>query len=252
MKVKNFIKKLFKEDLFGDAAKISFYLTLSIIPIITLSILITNFFFDSYSSQIVDFLLTVFPTKLANFIQSILQTLSVESATGVNIVTLLILVFSSSKSADELLKALAPKSNKSFLKRRKKAIFLMLICGLGFLIVFLSILFKEFILMKILSTNIFWLFPFLAQIVTFILIFLLVVAIYKFAKDSIKNYKKILMGALFFTVSWMLLLNIFSLYLNFFLNMAFGNINLMLALIIFIYVSNILLLTGNEINNNLD
>jgi len=252
MKVKNFIKKFFKEDLFGDSAKISFYLTLSIIPIITLSILITNFFFDSYSSQIFDFLLTVFPEKLANFIQTILQTLSVESATGVNLVTLLILIFSSSKSADELLKALAPKSNKNFLKRRRKAIFLMMIVGIGFFIVFLSILFKEFILMKILSSKTFWLFPFLAQLVTFLLIFLLVIAIYKFARDSIKTYKKILKGAIFFTVSWMLLLNIFSLYLNFFLTTTLGNINLMLALIIFIYVSNILLLVGNEINNMFD
>jgi membrane protein len=258
----DFIKKIIlrlKSDALPDtSAQITYYLVLSFFPFLLFIINIL-----SYTSLSEDLLFanfsTFLPSETGELVKKILlQTVQAKS-TLLMIVGLFTALWTSSRGIAAIIrgvnKAYGVQENRSFVKFRATALFATLCFSLLIITALFALVFGEVIGIYIFSlVNAESVFPIVWSILRYIIplfiMFVSLMLLYKALPNRKLTYKKVWPGALFTTFTWIVVSLLFSFYVNNFAayEKIYGSIGGAIALLVWLYVSALIILVGGEIN----
>ena len=260
-KIKHYFKRLYEIIMTPSMSylpgNLAFFLVLSIFPILTLiGVIASKFSLDINS--IINLNEFGLPDNLISILSSFIQGKGFDSNIGI---FMIIGFFLASNGADAIILAsnnLYGFPNSDYLKRRIKAIFiivliiLLFIFMLGFLafgnhiVNLLLIYVKDPNLVKL----IYYLFVILKWPFALFVIFFNVKLIYTLAPDWKIMSKHTTKGAAFTTISWIVVIQIYSFWVNHFSNydLFYGSLSNIVILMLMIYIISYILIIGIAIN----
>lgn len=263
--LKSLLSRLKEDNVTAMGAQVSYYLILSIFPFLIFFLNIL-----SYTPVARDDILQNFIVVLPADTQRIVSNLLVETINKSSDTLLSLGAITGIWAASKGLMALIRSLNKAYDVEEKRNYFELRGMAILFTLALL------FLLVIVLSTLVFGeilgnkLFDFLGMTDNFIVIWrylrilislgsmiLMFNLLYKFS-PSIRNSEKInfkhtLPGAIFATIGWIFTSALFSFYVNNFANYSktYGSLGGIIVLLIWLYISSIIIITGGEINGTL-
>lgn len=260
-KIKGYIKKLYEIITIPSMSylpgNLAFFLVLSIFPILTLIGVIASSFSINLET-IVDMFSTALPNNVANLLADFVQGKGFDS----NIAIFMIIgFFLASNGADAIVLAsnnLYGFPNSDYIKRRIKAIFIIILIILLFIFMLgfiafgshildlLSHIIKDKAIVDIITS----LFNVLKWPFSIFIIFFNVKLIYTIAPDWKILSKHTTKGALFTTFGWIVVVQIYSYYVSNFSNydLFYGSLSNIAVLMLLIYIVSYILVIGIAIN----
>lgn len=259
--LKRLYKRIQSDEVPALGAQLTYYLILSFFPFLIILLTLVNY--TAISSQdIVSQLGTVLPTEAYNIVREIINDIFSPKSDSILSFGIIATLWTSSNGVAAIIKGLNKaydqKDTRSFLKRRGYAIIITIGLTLAILFAFTMLVFGQ-----ILGNNLFSflglsnLFKILWNIVRFIfpLLFLILVFIffYKWAPNKPLHIKEVIPGAVFTTIAWILMSTAFAFYVNNFgtYTKTYGSIGGIIILLIWLYLSSIVILIGGELNATL-
>lgn len=260
-KIKGYLKKLYEIIVTPSMSylpgNLAFFLVLSIFPILTLIGVIASSFSINVDS-LVNMLSTALPSNVANILADFIQGKGFDSNIGV---FMIIGFFLASNGADAIVLAsnnLYGFPNSDYIKRRLKAIFIIILIILLFIFMLGFVAFGNHILDLVLHlvkdkniVNIISnLFNILKWPFSIFVIFFNVKLIYTIAPDWKILSKHTTKGALFTTFGWIIVVQIYSYYVSNFSNydLFYGSLSNIVILMLLIYIISYILVIGIAIN----
>lgn len=252
----------FKEILFDPTVRIlpgqiAFFLILSIFPLLIL-IGYAASFFDISISSLIEVINDALPKEIANTIISVVDGKSFDSTVGISMITGLLLASNGSHAIILASNALYNFPAEDFVKRRVKALFLIIILIGLFIFTTFFLAFGNLLLKTILSlignpsfsNSIYGIFIIIKWPLAIIVMFFTIKLIYVIAPDWKILSKNTTKGALFTTVGWSIATAIFSYYISHFANydIFYGSLSNIVILMIWVYVLSYVLVIGIAIN----
>ena len=266
--IKNIIKSVVDNDLFGMASEMGFMLVIGFFPFM---LFLMGFFGwlgkHSFMIPLMQFMQKVMPEDIINLLQIVMNEVWFFSKGGL-IATLgfCITVILSTNAlaivAKGLNRAYKIEDSRSFIYNRLLAFVMVFVNAL---ILFLSInliIFGKVIIQFLvtyigLTAHVGNFVLFIRWPIAFIALFIMAYLQYYILPDLGNNEKlrrkSALPGAIFFTISWLLGSWGFSIYINNLhtYNFVYGTIGAFAVLMIWLYYTSILILVGGEINSQL-
>ena len=262
-KIKTYFKELWKilrlPEMLILPGNLAFFLVLSIAPLITLFGMIASILPLS-TENILNFFNNVFPSGVAEIFVSFFEASKLNTG---NITFLIIGFYVSSNGIDSLIKAaniLYKNENENYFKRKIKALFMNFWVLLLFVIIIILLAFGSFILTKLLSFSIIGKFimnnyaiiTLIKLLVSFLIIFLTIKIIYTMVLNNKVKTRYVNRGALFATLSIMIVTSIYSFYVT---NIAhydvvYGSLATIATLMLLIYFISYIIVLGMAINYN--
>ena len=258
-KIKNYLKKLYgiitTPSMSYLPGNLAFFLVLSIFPILTLIGVIASQFSINIES-VINFIDSQLPGKVSEVLATYIRGKGFDTNIGI---FMMLGFFLASNGADAIILAsnnLYGFPNSNYLKRRIKAIFIIIliiflfIFMLGFITFGNSIL--NFLLSYIKDKNLVsvirHLFIILRWPFILFVIFFNVKLIYTIAPDWKIMSRHTTKGALFTTISWIVVIQIFSFWINHFSNydLFYGSLSSIVMLMT--YIVSFILIIGIAIN----
>ena len=246
------------DDISSMSAEITYYLILAFFPF--LLFLINLLSFTSLSSEL---LITNFNTFLPNDTGVLVKNMLVQTVQAKSKVLLLFAMIGCLWAASQgisaiirgLNKAYDVKENRNFIKLKFTALIFTIVVAIMIILTFFMIVFGEIIgsyMFGLIGAttlfNIIWLFlrygiPLTLMLITFSLL-------YKYVPNRKLEFNNIIVGTIFSTVGWVTSSLLFSFYVNNFANYekVYGSLGGVIALIIWLYISTLIILLGGELN----
>ena len=252
-----------RDDLLGQSAQLSFYLLLALFPaLLCLTSFVGMLPLENVLPQFLGYLQTVLPSDSMSLVQGYLQQVEAGSGTGMFSVGMLGALWATSTGILALMSALnvvyEVKESRSFLKARLVAISLTF--GAGFFVtvsIFLIILggrVSRWIADWVGFGDVFvttWALLQWPLVIVFML--LAVNTTYYLAPNKQSSWTWISPGAVVAVVLWLVSSLGFKLYVENFnnYNAAYGSLAAVVVLMLWLYISGVILLLGAEINSEL-
>ena len=260
-KIKIYLKKLYDIIVTPSMSylpgNIAFFLVLSIFPILTLIGVIASRFSINIDS-VVNFLNNALPNNVADILSGFIQGKGFDSHIGI---FMIIGFFLASNGADAIILAsnnLYGFPNSDYVKRRIKAMFLIILIILLFIFMLGFLAFGnhilELLLQLIKDKNIvnivYTLFNILKWPFSIFVIFFNVKLIYTIAPDWKILSKHTTKGALFTTIGWILAIEVYSYWVSNFSNydIFYGSLSNIVVLMLLTYIISYILVIGIAIN----
>lgn len=256
---KRYIKRVFKIIARPEMAilpgEISFFVVLSFIPMLTLVGLIASRFSISLTNFISTLSISL-PSTITNVIVPVLS-----SPGSISIYSIIFGFYLASNGTHSIIIAsntMFKIDNADWLKRRIKALMMLVILVLLFLFLILVLgfgntLFTLFIdLLKIkLPVFVYYILSVVKTLVSLLVIYILVKIILKFAPDADIPSRRMTRGALFITLSWYVATWVYSLYVNNFANynVFYSSLANIVVLMTWIYILSFTLVIGIAVNS---
>ena len=258
---KNIIKVLRRPDMVILPGNLSFFFVLAIIPslsLISYGASILNLSVD----YLYNFIANSFSAEIANLILGV--NLSYEA--GIHFfITVIVGFYIASNGADSIIttsNTIYGIENKSWLKRRIKALGMSLLIVILFIFMLIVPVFGNTIISLIeevnlnsgVSRQIIAIFNLLEGPITWLIIFVIIKIIYKIAPDKKPKGRVINYGALFTTVGFIVGTKVFSLYVNNYANYShlYGGLASIVVLMIWIYYLSYIFVVGMSLNSQKD
>ena len=258
---KNIIKVLRRPDMVILPGNLSFFFVLAIIPslsLISYGASILNLSVD----YLYNFIANSFSAEIANLILGV--NLSYEA--GIHFfITVIVGFYIASNGADSIIttsNAIYGIENKSWLKRRIKALGMSLLIVILFIFMLIVPVFGNTIISLIeevnlnsgVSRQIIAIFNLLEGPITWLIIFVIIKIIYKIAPDKKPKGRVINYGALFTTVGFIVGTKVFSLYVNNYANYShlYGGLASIVVLMIWVYYLSYIFVVGMSLNSQKD
>lgn len=260
-RLKGYIKKLYDIIITPSMSylpgNLAFYLVLSIFPILTLIGVIASNFSINVGS-LIEIIDTALPKNVGEMLSNFIMGKGFDSNVGI---FMIIGFFLASNGADAIILSsnnLYGFPNSDYIKRRIKAIFiivliiLLFIFMLGFLAFGSHIL--DFILKlindKVIVSLITTLFNVLKWPFSIFIIYFNVKLIYTIAPDWKILSKHTTKGAVFTTIGWIVVVQIYSYYVSNFANydIFYGSLSNIVVLMLLVYIISYILVIGIAIN----
>lgn len=262
-RIKDFIKDLWHvlrlPEMLILPGNLAFFLILSLAPIITLFGMIASTLSLSTSS-IIHFIGNIIPNGVMDILEPFFNGSGLNAS---NILFVIIGFFVASNGPDSLITAsniLYQNKNKNYLFRRIKAIFMTFWMLLLFIFILLVMAFGSFILTKLLTfgplghfiANNYMIITVIKLGLAFFMIFVTIKILYTMAPDMKLKSKFVNRGALFATVTIMLLTSIYSFYVTNIAHydMIYGGLANIAILMLLIYFVSYIIVLGIAINHN--
>jgi len=260
-KIKQYFKRLYEIIMTPSMSylpgNIAFFLVLSIFPILTLiGVIASKFSLDITS--LIDLSELSLPSNIQEVLLSFIQGKGFDTNIGV---FMIIGFFLASNGADAIILAsnnLYGFPNSDYIKRKIKAIFIIILIILLFIFMLLFLAFGNHILNLILSyikdqnlvNLIYYLFMILKWPFSLFVIFFNVKLIYTIAPDWKIMSKHTTRGAVFTTVGWILVIQVYSFWVNHFSNydLFYGSLSNIVILLMMTYLISFILVVGIAIN----
>lgn len=260
-RIKRYLKKLYDIIMTPSMAylpgNLAFSLVLSIFPILTLiGVIASKFSLDVNS--LTNVMGNIFPESVTDILGSFIQGKGYDTNIGI---FMILGFFLASNGADSIILAsnnLYGFPNSDYIKRRIKAIFIIILIILIFIFMLgflafgnhlLNLLIKQ-IADKTLGIFIYNLFNILKWPFSIFIIFFNVKLIYTIAPDWKIMSKHTTRGALFTTISWIVVTQIYSYWVTHFSNydIFYGSLSNIVVLMLMIYIISYILVVGIAIN----
>lgn len=256
-KINKFTEIVFDPTVRILPGQIAFFLILSIFPLLMLVGYIASFF-DVSIASLINLIDNALPEEIAHTIISVVDGKSFDSTVGISIITSLILASNGSHAIILASNTLYGFPSEDFVKRRVKALFLivLLVTLFVFTVIFLAygnVLLKTILgVLKIseIADNIYSIFVIIKWPIAMIIMFCIIKLIYVIAPDWKILSKNTTKGALFTTLGWAIATAIFSYYVSHFANydIFYGSLSNIVILMIWVYVLSYILVIGIAIN----
>ncbi|WP_461207125.1 YihY/virulence factor BrkB family protein [Clostridium sp. DL1XJH146] len=261
-KIFKFFRKLNRDDILALASQLAYSLLLSFFPFIIFLLTLLGYI-PIESTSVLNSLKTILPNTVFELIYTTI--IEIFDSTNGNLLSIsaIITIWASSTGISAIIrglnKAYRVKERRSFISVKLMSI--LCTFGLALLIIFAFILLVLGNLIGIKVTlwlnlpwqlNLLWdLLRYLVSLFAMIFIFAL---IYKVTPTIRLTFIQVLPGAIFTTVGWILSSILFSYYVNNFNNYSrlYGGIGAVIALLLWLYISSLIILIGGEINASLN
>ncbi|MBC8060824.1 MAG: YihY/virulence factor BrkB family protein [Clostridiaceae bacterium] len=256
--IKQLILRYKEDDVPSMSAQISYYLILSFFPFLLFLINLLSFTHLSSEILIANFS-TFLPMETGTLVKNIVaQTLQAKS-TVLLFLGMLGSLWSASRGIYAIIKGLNKAydidENRSFVKLNSIA----LISTFGVIIIII-LAFTMIVFGKVIGTyvfgligaqavfNIIW--SFLRYSIPLTLMLLTFSLLYKYVPNRHLKFSDIIVGTIFATIGWIAISLLFSFYVNNFSNYekVYGSLGGVIALILWIYISTLIILIGGELN----
>lgn len=256
-KLKKIRTILSKEELGILPASLTYYFVLAIIPILTITVLISSSFHISID-KVITLINDILPSKISDFVVEILSGKGFDGNIGFfNLIAFLVSTngtYAIIKTANNLYKI----KDTDLIKDRIKSVVLLL--NILLLLIFLILVpaFGNEILLFIHNSELFsglteelvFIINLIKWPITFFIIFFNIKLIYTLAPSKILRSKNTTRGALITTVLWIISSVLFGYYLDYFANydILYGNLSSIIILMIWLYVISYVFVLGMIIN----
>lgn len=263
--LKEFIFRVKNDNVTAIGAQLSYYLILSIFPFLIFFLNILSFT-PLVREDVLQSIVSVFPIETQRVILSLVMETVRNSSEALLSLSAITGIWAASKGIMALIRAINKaydvEETRSYIELRLLAVVFTFALLILLTIVLLTIVFSEFLGNQILNflgltLNFisFWNYiRILISVGSMILIFAL---FFRFS-PSIRNgqgvsFKNSLPGAIFSSVGWIITSTLFAYYVNNFGNFSktYGSLGGMIVLLIWLYMSSIIIVMGGEINATL-
>lgn len=256
--VRQLISRYKEDDLPAMSAQITYYLILAFFPFLLFLLNIISF--TPLSSEL---LLTNFGTFLPNDTAILVKNMLVQTLQAKSKTLLLFGMIGSLWAASHGISAIirglnnsyAVKEDRKFIKLNFIAIISTISISFMIIFVFIMLVFGEIIGSYVFGLigaqtifNVIWSLlrfgiPFALMLITFNLM-------YTYLPNKKLKFNNIIVGSIFSTVGWVATSLLFSFYVNGFANYekVYGSLGGVIALIIWLYISTLIILLGGELN----
>ena len=259
--IKKYIKRLYKvirkNEMRILPGQIAYFIVLSIIPLVSLIGYIASLFSIDVE-YVVDAINGSLPKQIIEIILPAFSNTSL--LTGISFI---IVVFIASNGTSSIIVAsniLFKLEDTGYIRRRIKAFLMLLILVSLFLFMLIVLAFGDNlieIVFKLIFTSsvpkaVYEMFLFAKWLVGLLIVFILVKMIFTIAPDSPIPSKNMNKGALFTTLSWLLITSIYSIYVTNFADYSlfYGSLANIVILMIWIYILSYTLVIGIAINSD--
>lgn len=255
---KQLYKKIQHDDVQGLSAQLAFYLILSFFPFLIFIMTIIGYASISIKDKI-KYLEEVMPAEAVTIIEEIVNEVSDGRSQALLSFGMLATLWTASRGINAIIKGLnrAYDIGESRVFWKVRGISLLVTLGIG-LVILLSALLLVFgtwlrtkiIKMMDLPEGLYQLMSSLQYAVPVVIMFIVFSLLYWIAPNRRISFKEVLPGAAFTTISWILTSVLFSLYVNQFgdFSKTYGSLGGVTILLIWLYISSVVLLVGGEIN----
>ncbi len=255
---KQLYQKIKLDDVQGISAQLTYYLILSLFPFLIFIMTLIGYAHISVEDKIRD-LEQIMPAEAISIIEEILKDVAEGRSQALLSFGMLATLWAASKGINAIIKGLNRaydiEESRVFWKIRGIAFLATLFIGL---VVLLSILLL--VLGTWLKTQVFLLldlpygfqkiWDLLQYAVPLFVMFLVFTLLYWIAPSRRLTLKEVMPGAMFATLGWIITSILFSVYVNQFSNFTetYGSLGGVMVLLIWLYISSIIILAGGEIN----
>lgn len=253
-------KKIQQNDVSATGAQLSYYIVLSFFPFLIFLINLLRFT-PLTQEHTIHNLSLIIPEEAFDIIYIFIDEI-VNSNNAILSIGMIGTIWASSKGTSALIKginsAYNTEENRSFIK--VKFLGIIFTISLAFIIIFSLILLVfgqvlgEFIFNNLgISQYFYYIWTILRYTIPLICLFATFLFIYIFAPNIKLKPKDVFLGAIFSTVGWIAVSLAFSFYVNNFNNYTrtYGSIGGVIILLVWLYLSSIIVLLGAEINSTI-
>ncbi|QTM98327.1 YihY family inner membrane protein [Sediminibacillus dalangtanensis] len=252
------IKRILDDDVGGMAAQLAFFFLLSLFPFLLFLITLIGYL-PLTQLDIMRFVSLYAPEETFNLINENLSGIA-ESRNGRLLsVTILATLWTASNGINAIIRSLNAaynvEENRSFIVSRLIAVVLTVAMVSVIAVAFLLPIFGKTIGIYLfsffgLSSDFLQLWNALRWLISFVVFFIVLLALYKMAPNRKVFFKDAAVGAAFATLGWQLVSLAFSYYVD---NMGsysavYGSLGTVIVLMIWFYLSGMVIIAGGEIN----
>ena len=254
-------REFFKDDVAYMAAALTYYSFSSLFPLLVLTITLTGVFIQPEDATrfIFDNVAQVVPGSVQPLQEVLDQAFLNRSNAGwfalFGVITLLVTATGAFEALDKAInRAWATEKSPSFFVG--KLIGLLMILGIGGLLILSFIAtalltasraFTSALIGEVPGVQVFW--QIASVLVTLAIVFLAFVILYRFLPRTDINFRDVWLAAFIASVIWTIVKELFAYYLGSqFANFTaiYGPLSAIIALLIWIYISSVIILTGAE------
>lgn len=254
------------DGVFASGTQLAYFLILSIFPFIIVFLNVLSYT-PLVREDVLGGLIMYLPFETQKLIESFVSEITVTSGQGLLSIAAILGLWTASSGLKSVIKAINRaydyKENRSFIKLKLISFLFTVALLILLVLVFLTLVFGEVLGKKLFSLlgradlfiNLWSYFRIIIPLVYMVLIFAL---LYKFSPCTSKineiPLSSTLPGAIFTSLGWMLISIFFSYYVNNFGRYAvtYGSIVGIILLLIWLYISSIIIILGGEINATIE
>jgi membrane protein len=255
---KAFRKRLKDDDVTALAAQITYFFILSFFPFLLLLITLVGYIPVTGEGSLEGFY-RILPEDVYKFIVEVIREVSDSGSRGLLSFGMITVLWASSSGASALIKVI----NKAYDKKetrvfwKVKAVSLLSTVMLaGIIILTLVLLVFGELIGKYLSeylgiSNVFVLAWKIARyLIAVFSLFIVFFLVYYYMPCKRLTIKEVIPGAIFSTVSWIIISVVFSFYINSFriYSLIYGSVGGIIVLLVWFYISSMIMIIGGEIN----
>jgi len=259
---KQFIKSLYKhvvdDEVTALSAQLTYYLLLSFFPFLIFLITIVSYTPLAHEDILIN-LSTVLPNQTYNTVINIVNEIFSSRSSSVVSFGMIGTLWAASNG----MKAIIRGINKAYNEEETRSYFIVRGIGVlftialvfGIIFSFITIVFGGILSQKLfeflgISLDFQMLWQNLRYILSLVSLVFIFAFIYKYSPNCKITLKSVLPGAIFTTFGWIVISTLFSYYINNFdtFSKTYGSIGGIIALLIWLYISSIIILLGGEIN----
>ncbi|OKP94227.1 YihY/virulence factor BrkB family protein [Paenibacillus sp. P46E] len=255
---KQLYHKIKLDDVQGISAQLTYYLILSLFPFLIFIMTLIGYAHISVEDKIRD-LEQIMPAEAISIIEEILKDVAEGRSQALLSFGMLATLWAASKGINAIIKGLNRaydiEESRVFWKIRGIAFLATLFIGLVVLLSILLLVFGSW-----LKTQVFLLvdlpygfqkiWDLLQYAVPLSIMFIVFTLLYWIAPSRRLRLKEVMPGAMFATLGWIITSTLFSVYVNQFSSFTetYGSLGGVMVLLIWLYISSIIILAGGEIN----
>ncbi|WP_058306066.1 YihY/virulence factor BrkB family protein [Gracilibacillus massiliensis] len=261
-----FLKRLFEritsDEVPGLAAQLSYFFLLSLFPFMIFLVTLVGYLpFDNI--DVMNFVSTYAPDEIMTLLTDNLTQIMNNRNGGLLSIGIIGTLWSASNGINALIRSFNKAYNideeRSFIVTRGISIVLTIAMLLVILIAFLLPIFGRMIGVYLfsffgLSAGFLDLWNALRWVISSVIFFIVLVTLYRLAPSKKVYFKHVYIGAIFATVFWQLTSLAFSYYVSSMGNYSatYGSLGGVIILMIWFYLSGIIIITGGEINAEIE
>jgi len=256
--MRHLYKQILRSDVFGLSAQLAYFFLLSLFPFLIFLITLLGYLpIDEISFM--DFIETYAPTEIINLLNTNISQIVNNQNTGLLSIGIVGTLWSASNGVNAITRAM----NKAYEVTEKRSFFIARLIAIALTIAMVAVISVALLLPVFgktigvyifsligLSDNFLKIWNALRWIISSIVLFIVLLSLYKLAPHTHVKIKYALWGALFATIGWQLVSLVFSYYVNTLGNYSatYGSLGTVIILMIWFYISGIIIITAGVIN----
>lgn len=253
---KRLVKNVRKPEMLILPGQLSFFFLMTIVPLAALFISIFSRLHIS-SNFIGDLIINNIPSAMINLVDTLSNSAKANTNAVIFFVSALILASNGTNSMIIASNKIYNVKDKNYIKRRVKSIVMMLVLICLLLFIFLVPVFGDMIIKMVQSiTNdtigniIKFTYNIVKYPISFVLVFISIKLLYIMAPDIKINPKEVNYGAAFTSVSWVIVTQVYSIYVENFSNYSnlYGSLSNILVLMWWVYILAYIFVLGMGLN----